>query len=214
MIYSLLNKVEIYMPPHFAISEAFIVLAAIYCGWALYRSGFWMASVGVLCFGAAAAVGVYRFPSGHVEALADIHRWAGQMGGLIGMIFITSELSKKAAPTSKWDNGKWVFGGFILASILLVLIKPIMAVPLFLMWLLLGIGAAFANPYAVLSHRIRFALGTSLMLFNVLFLRQASYLHPYVSWHAFHIVIAIWIFVISWILMWSPYSQTTPENPS
>ncbi len=200
------------MPPHFAISEAFIVLAALYCGWKLYRNGFWMAAVGVICFGAAASVGVYRFPSGQVDALADIHRWAGQMGGLIGMIFISSELSKKAAPASKWHHGKWVFGGLMLGSILIVLIKPVIAVPLFLIWSLLSIGAAFTNPYAALSDRIRFALGASLMLLNVLFLRQAPYLSPNVSWHAFHIVVAIWIFVIAWILMWKPQLEGPSEN--
>lgn len=188
------------MPPHYAISEALIVLAALYCGWRLFRRDQWMGAIGVLLFGAAASIGVYRFPTGQVQELAAVHRWAGQIGGLIGMGLIASECIRKALPASRKTGAMRACLIVIVISLLIALLKPALAVPLFLLWSLICIVGATALPAKSIINRFGFAALASLMLLNVVFLRQSNHLTQDVSWHAFHTLIAIWIFAIYWVL--------------
>lgn len=190
------------MPPHYAISEAFIVIAALYCGWKLASRSQWMGAIGVLFFGAAASIGVYRFPSGQVAELASIHRWAGQIGGLTGMGLIAIELLTKAAPQSKKSVLKWGLLFTLLAMVLTANLKATLAVPLFLLWSIIAIIAAFTLPTSSLLKRLGFATIASVMLLNVIFIRQSNALSQDISWHIFHTFIAIWIFGIYWMLTW------------
>lgn len=192
------------MPPHYAISEAFIVLAALYCGWKLARGSQWAGALGVLLFGAAASIGVYRFPTGQVAELAAIHKWAGQIGGLAGMALIASALAGKAASLSRRAAMMWVCLIALVITVLIAILKPALAVPFFLLWSLVSIAAAFGVPSGPVSRRLRFALCAGLMLLNVIFLRQSDFLGQDISWHAFHTLIAIWIFGIYRILVWQP----------
>lgn len=192
------------MPPHYAISEAFIVIAALYCGWKLARCSQWMGAIGVLLFGAAASIGVYRFPSGLVAELASIHRWAGQIGGLTGMGLIAIELLTKAPPKSKKSILTWKCLFALLAMILAANLKVDLAVPFFLLWSATAIGAAFMLPAGPLVKRVGFAAVASIMLLNVIFIRQSNALSQDISWHIFHTLIALWIFGIFWMLTWQP----------
>lgn len=188
------------MPPHYAISEAFIVLAALYCGWKLFHRGQWMGAIGVLLFGAAASIGVYRFPSGQVQELAAVHSWAGQIGGLVGMSLIASECIRKALLASGKTGAMKAYLVVMVLSLLIALLKPALAVPLFLLWSLICIVGASALPAKSMIKRFGSAALASLMLLNVVFLRQSNHLTQDVSWHAFHTLIAIWIFGIYWVL--------------
>lgn len=188
------------MAPHYAISEAFIVLAALWCGWKLFRRAHWMGASGTLLFGAAAAVGVYRFPSGQIEELANFHRLAGQLGGLVGMALIASELLRSVRPSHKRKVWTVISLTLTLLSLAVALQKPAMAVPLFLCWSLAGIVAAICIPQRDVFKRILFGAGASVMLLNVIFIRQSSLMTPDVSWHIFHMLVALWLVLIWGIL--------------
>lgn len=188
------------MPPHYAISEAFIVLAALYCGWRLARQSQWMGAIGILLFGAAASIGVYRFPTGQVEELAAFHRWAGQIGGLTGMALIASELLRNVVRYSKERTLISACLFALVVTVSLAIAKPNLAVPFFLLWTVISILAAFAWPAGSNLKRFQGMACTGLMLLNVIFLRQSSFLSQDISWHAFHTVVAIWIFGIYWLL--------------
>ncbi|MEP3891273.1 MAG: hypothetical protein ABJN69_12510 [Hellea sp.] len=190
------------MPPHYAISEAFIVIAALYCAWKLTRNSQWIGALGVLLFGAAASIGVYRFPSGQVAELASIHRWAGQIGGLAGMGLIGIEFLTKAAPKTKSSVLKWGFLIILLAMVLTANVKTALAVPFFLLWSIITIAAAFALPAGSILRRLGFAAIASIMLLNVIFIRQSNSLSQDMSWHIFHMLIAIWVFGIYCMLTW------------
>ena len=62
------------MPPSFAITELLIVLTASFCSLKL-RKCYPFAAIGIILFGLAALIGVYRFLSGEVEQLASIHKY-------------------------------------------------------------------------------------------------------------------------------------------
>lgn len=188
------------MAPHYAISEAFIVLAALWSGWKLFRRGQWVGAIGTLLFGAAAAVGVYRFPSGQVEELANFHRLAGQLGGLVGMALIASELLKSALPTSKSNASVVATLAMTLISLVVAWQKLAIAVPLFLCWSLAAIVAAICIPQRAVLKRALFGIGAALMLLNVIFIRQSSLMSQDLSWHLFHTFVAVWL-VLIWIIL-------------
>lgn len=188
------------MAPHYAISEALIVLAALWCGWRFFHRGQWMGAIGTLLFGAAAAVGVYRFPSGQIEELANFHRLAGQLGGLVGMALIASELLKLMLPTSKSKVSVVVTLAMTLMSVVIAWQNPPVAVPLFLCWSLVGIVAAISIPQRDFLKRALFGMGAALMLLNVIFIRQSSLMAQDLSWHIFHTLVAVWLVLICLIL--------------
>jgi len=194
------SKPGLDMPPHYAVSEALIVIAALYAGWVLANRNQWMGAIGVLLFGAAAAIGVYRFPSGQVQELAALHKWAGQIGGLTGMSLIASGLLGASSLLSSRTQLKTYCLALCAISVALAFFKPALAVPLFLLWSLVAILAAFALPAKSLASRFGIALIAGVMLLNLVFVRRATYLTPDVSWHAFHALIAIWIIGVCWIL--------------
>ncbi len=188
------------MAPHYAISEALIVLAALWCGWKLYHRGQWIGAIGTLLFGAAAAVGVYRFPSGQIEELANFHRSAGQLGGLVGMALIASELLKDVLPASKSKVIVVTSLSITLISFLIAWQNPAAAVPLFLCWSLVAIIAAICIPHRDVLKQALFGIGAALMLLNVIFIRQSSLMTQDLSWHIFHTLVAVWL-VLIWVML-------------
>ena len=198
LLYSPQNNAitEIDMPAHYAISEAFITLAALWCAWKLFGRGQWMGAIGSLLFGAAAAIGIYRFPSGQVEELAHIHRVAGQMGGLIGMALITSEILRLAVPSNMRKSVRLACVAAIGICLFVALGKPPLSVPLFLIWSVLAIGAAFSLRPNSISKRIIFAACTGAMLVNVIFIRQSDLMDAHLSWHLFHTLVALWLIAV------------------
>ncbi len=77
---------------HYAISELLIVLAALWGAKRLVGQDRATAAFGLLLFGAAAAIGVVRFPFGLIVPWADMHRFAGTMGGLLGMMALGHQI--------------------------------------------------------------------------------------------------------------------------
>ena len=78
------------MPPHYALSDAFIVLVTIFAGNALRRNGQNLLAFSMACFGIAAAVGVVRFAGGLQDELASLHSGASQYLGLVGTLAVAS----------------------------------------------------------------------------------------------------------------------------
>ncbi len=183
----------------YAISEAFIVFAVLYSAAKLFSQKQFLGALGLACFGAAAALGVYRFGMGEIEPLANIHRIAGQIGGLAGLSLITVQMFQNL--TAKTNGRLPPLGlGLIFVSLIAAFIIPAIAVPLFLLW---GIGlviGAFLYVRGSLSRRLLWALASSLILVAVIFVRRSPVLGPDMSWHAFHTLVALWVLLIYCIL--------------
>ena len=77
---------------HYAVSEFLIVLAALWGANRLVANARTTAAFGLLLFGAAAAIGVVRFPLDLIEPWADMHRFAGTMGGLLAMMALAHQI--------------------------------------------------------------------------------------------------------------------------
>lgn len=179
---------------HYAITELFIVLAALYGARQLRAHDLNFAALGFLIFGAAAFIGVIRFPSGQIEELADLHRLAGTLGGLIAMQAVTHQMLSDA----KWERVHLIIAGLAIG---LCLFLPVFRVAFFLLWSLSFIWRiGFHTPQIQLQKFIKIGIA-ALMLFNVIVFRQSPFIAPDVSWHIFHTLVAIWIIGLTRLLV-------------
>jgi len=184
--------------PHYALSEALIVIAACLVAWRLARQYLWLAAAGVLLLGTAAGIGTVRFGMGMVDGLADVHRLVSQAGGATAMALIALQC---AFPL---DLGRSrVFGSLALgiATLTASVMQPASATPLFIVWLVVAIGAAFFRPASQESLRWLRAGVIAIFLFNVLLVRRSLFLEAGVSWHLFHGLIALWLLGLWWVLV-------------
>ena len=187
------------MPTHYAVSEVLILLVALWTAQALWRHKIFYGALGIVLFGSAAAFGAVRFGFGlDNENLTTMHRSVGQFGGLIGLVLFICQLMIGANTGHKWHLWHATIAG---PAILLALFLPSTRVTLFLI-LLLGfvVLSATRTPQIALRGPVKAALA-GVMLVNVLVLRQASWLTPAESWHAFHFVVACWLLAIYTLLV-------------
>ena len=181
---------------HYAITELIIVLAALYGARQLRVHRLHFATIGFLIFGAAAFIGVIRFPSGQIDQLADLHRLASTLGGVIAMQALTHQM----LTGTKWGRGHVIIAGFAIG---LCLFLPVFRVAFFLLWSLVFIWRiGFYTPQIQLQIFMKTGIA-ALMLFNVIVFRQSPFLTPDVSWHIFHTLVAIWIFGLTRLFMQS-----------
>lgn len=185
--------------PHFAISELFIVVTAIFCAAKLGKAGMWLAVAGSLLFGVIAAIGTFRFGTGQIDALAQFHRIFSQIGGAIALSLITSQLLLLSVFAR--NKARLALYGALIASALAAFLVPAATMPLFLAWLLVAILTAVLLPAAMRRTRIFRALLVAIFLFNIVAVRQSPLLGVGLSWHLFHVLVAVWLACVSWVIL-------------
>lgn len=184
--------------PHFAASELFIVLTAMFCAFKFGKAGMWLAAAGSLLFGVIAAIGAFRFGSGKMETVAEIHQAFSQIGGAIAMSLIAAQLLRLGILTGQ--KARTAIYVAVIANALAAFIVPAATMPLFLIWLVVAIIAAAFLPAQMLQTRIIRALLAGIFLINIVVIRQSPLLGVGLSWHLFHILIAVWLLGLLWVM--------------
>jgi len=178
------------MPLHFTLSELAIFVVALWGALRLRLNGQTLGSIGVMFFGLAALIGIIRITSGADEMLAPAHRFAAQAGGAFGLVLIVSEVTRlrgwrvplPAVVTSAGvaalavvTGGAW--GGLVFLVLLLT-------------------GALVIATHTGRKLRALRAMGFAVMAPNILFVRQSPFLDAGASWHAYHLVTALWLVAV------------------
>lgn len=179
---------------HYAVSELLIVLAGI---WAVRRlsGAHCAAALGIGLFAAAAFIGVLRFGlSGVVEGLiaawADWHRFAGTIGGTAAMAALVYDLRARTGASARAQNR---FMLVITLALGLAVALPKLAVPAFLVLSLSFVFMVVRHADGLARPPLMAGAMAALMLFNVLVFRQAEWLSAAMSWHIFHVLVALWL---------------------
>lgn len=184
--------------PHFALSELFIVVTAILCAVRFGKAGLWLAAAGSLLFGVIAVIGAFRFGLSKIAALEEIHQVFSQTGGAIALSLISSQLLLLSVFARHKAN--LTLYGTLIASALAAFLVPAATMPLFLVWLVVAILAAALLPAAMPRTRIFRALLVGILLINMVAVRQSPLLGAGLSWHLFHVFVAVWLACVCWVI--------------
>jgi hypothetical protein len=188
------------MPTHYALSEAVLVIVAVLCMRRLWRSQLMFAAGGAALFGCAAALGTLRFGLGLGQELSGVHRFVSQNGGVVAMGLITADCLRMLAPNLHRRRVSLVLLGVIGCSLLASVMLPVMTIPLILGWSVLLAVASFFMPDESVRNRLAAFGLAALFPVNALVVRQSPLLTPELSWHLYHIVIAVWLAAICLLL--------------
>ena len=188
------------MPNSYAIPEVLIVLVAVWAALKCWRSGYMFAAIGILLLGSAAAIGIVRILSAPNEVLATAHKTVSGLGGLTGMALIALEFIKCNWPEDQKPKRSFyaLFG--VLLSLAAAIVNPSLTAPLILIWASCAVIASYVLPAPNTKTRAIRAGSLSLIVFNFIIIRQNPTLGPDLSWHIYHIVIAIWMWLVARVL--------------
>jgi hypothetical protein len=184
----------------FAISELFIVAAAIWCTFRLTRRRMWLAAVGCAVLGAIAAIGAYRYSFNQLTELADLHKSTSQIGGAIAIIFIGAQFLMILPLVNERHFARVLVALSVWISIFVIVTLPAIGMGLIVMWILVPIVATAYVRHESFATRFYLAALVSIFLFNFLLVRQSPILGPVLSWHAYHTLIAIWLITLVYVL--------------
>lgn len=173
------------MPTHYALSDAAIVLVAIFAGNILWRNGRDLVAFAMACFGVAASIGVVRFLGGLQDELAALHSGASQLLGLAGALAI---LFTSLFRSSNRGGIQKIALILCVATATLLFARPLIG-PFFILALTIVVLASLARPDPSKLFWL-VPLGCTLMLANTLLIRRAAWLDEAVAWHIYHVVIA------------------------
>ncbi|RRQ52675.1 hypothetical protein [Sphingorhabdus wooponensis] len=174
------------MPAHYALSDAAIVLVTLFAGHALWRNIKVLPAFAMACFGVAASIGVVRFGGGLQDALAALHSGASQYLGLAGAFAI---LAHYLFPP-KGRNGIVIIAFILTVALAIFWFAPPFLGPLFLLALMLACAASIVRP-SLSQPSWLVPVACAVMLANTLFIRRATWMDEAVSWHAYHLIIAL-----------------------
>jgi hypothetical protein len=188
------------MPAHYALSDAAIVLVAVWAGLALWRNGQRLPAMVMACFAVPAAIGVIRFGGGLQGEFAGFHSGASLMLGLAGAAVLAFVCLQRIV-----NRDHWLLAGGILvcAAAVFLLAKPLLA-PLFIVALVVALGAALWGSVRLGASWLVPA-GVVILLVNVLLIRRAPWLGEAMAWHAYHVLIAVALALVGLGLLSDPH---------
>lgn len=178
------------MPLHYVLSEIPICMAAIWGAHRLWLNRQSLGSVGVMFYGLAALTGVIRITTGAEDVLAPAHRLVSQAGGVVGLVLIVSEIARlRGLKLPLWVV--LISAGFVALA---TLKGAAWGGLVFLC--LLATGAVLLATRGGGKRKPFLAIWFAVMAPNILFVRQSPVLDPAISWHAYHLIIAVWLIAV------------------
>ena len=189
------------LPAHYAITEILIVIATYFSVKKLFYYKNYYAAIGILLIGFTAFIGAIRFGVISNDFMVYLNRVLAVFAGIITMSLISiqivnNSLSKKIAHL--------LLAISILTLLLLfVWTQPIFKLAALFIWSFAAILLTFQMPQKSISSKFLKSLTMTILLIAFLTLSKGIGLFtdlfpPSVSFHIYHILIALWVFLISY----------------
>ena len=189
------------LPAHYAITEILIVIATYFSVKKLFYYKNYYAAIGILLIGFTAFIGAIRFGVISNDFMVYLNRVLAVFAGIITMSLISiqivnNSLSKKIAHL--------LLAISILTLLLLfVWTQPIFKLAALFIWSFAAILLTFQMPQKSISSKFLKSLTMTILLIAFLTLSKGIGLFtdlfpPSISFHIYHILIALWVFLISY----------------
>ena len=183
------------LPAHYAITEIAIIISSLYSIYILNNHKDYFAIVGVSLIAIAAAIGAIRYGLTTNNSIVQVNKILGIYSGLTCISLICIQMVFNL----QWKYIYKILLATLIISLLVSIIWPKQFILyLILMWSLLSILIVMKYPNFNIVQKITRGLLMSMLLVGFLTVRKngilTDLLGPSISFHTFHIIIALWIF--------------------
>tara|TARA_B100000929_G_scaffold51089_2_gene37212 strand:+ start:3163 stop:3756 length:594 start_codon:yes stop_codon:yes gene_type:complete len=188
-------------PVHYALTELLIVAACIFSVNKLSRNNYYFALFGVALIGIAAAIGVIRFGLLNTEFIIQLNKILALYAGVLCLSLITTQIVFNL----NFKNLGWLVFVLSILSIVSGLIWPkILLIKLIYFWSILSIILVFFIPDKKIWKKILKSILMSVLLISFLTVSKrgllTNSLGADLSFHLYHVLIAIWVGSINFII--------------
>jgi hypothetical protein len=189
------------LPAHYAITEVLIVIATYFSVNKLFYYKNYYAAIGILLIGITAFIGAIRFGLISTDFMVYLNRVLAVFAGIITMSLISIQIvnnsfSRKMA---------YLLLAISILTFLLLFVwtQPVFKLVSLFMWSFAAILLTFQIPQKSISFKFLKSLTMAILLIAFLTLSKGIGLFtdlfsPSVSFHVYHILIALWVFLISY----------------
>ena len=189
------------LPAHYAITEILIVIATYFSVKKLFYYKNYYAAIGILLIGITALIGAIRFGVINTDFMVYLNRVLAVFAGIITMSLISIQIvnnsfSRKLA---------YLLLAISILTFLLLFVwtQPIFKLAALFIWSFAAILLTFQIPQKSISLKFLKSLTMAILLIAFLTLSKGIGLFtdlfsPSVSFHVYHILIALWVFLISY----------------
>ena len=189
------------LPAHYAITEILIVIATYFSVKKLFYYKNYYAAIGILLIGITAFIGAIRFGLISTDFMVYLNRVLAVFAGIITMSLISIQIvnnlfSRKLAHLLLAIS-------ILIFLLLFVWTQPVFKLVSLFMWSFAAILLTFQIPQKSISLKFLKSLTMAILLIAFLTLSKGIGLFtdlfpPSVSFHIYHILIALWVFLISY----------------
>ncbi|MDA9651904.1 hypothetical protein N9T16_04400 [Pelagibacteraceae bacterium] len=189
------------LPAHYAITEILIVVATYFSVKKLFYYKNYYAAIGILLIGITAFIGAIRFGLISTDFMVYLNRVLAVFAGIITMSLISIQIvnnsfSRKLA---------YLLLAISILTFLLLFVwtQPVFKLISLFMWSFAAILLTFQIPQKSISLKFLKSLTMAILLIAFLTLSKGIGLLtdlflPSISFHIYHILIALWVFLISY----------------
>ena len=189
------------LPAHYAITEILIVVATYFSVKKLFYYKNYYAAIGILLIGITAFIGAIRFGLVSTDFMVYLNRVLAVFAGIITMSLISIQIvnnsfSRKLA---------YLLLAISILTFLLLFVwtQPVFKLISLFMWSFAAILLTFQIPQKSISLKFLKSLTKAILLIAFLTLSKGiglftDFFSPSVSFHIYHTLIALWVFLISY----------------
>ena len=189
------------LPAHYAITEILIVIATYFSVKKLFYYKNYYAAIGILLIGFTAFIGAIRFGVISNDFMVYLNRVLAVFAGIITMSLISIQIVNNSL--SKRIAHILLAISILTFLLLFVWTQPIFKLAALFIWSFTAILLTFQIPQKSISSKFLKSLTMAILLIAFLTLSKGIGLFtdlfpPSVSFHIYHILIALWVFLISY----------------
>ena len=189
------------LPAHYALTEILIVIATYFSVRKLLIDKNYYAAIGIFLIGLTACIGAIRFGIISTDFMTYLNKILAVLTGilalsLISIQIISNSISKKLARLLLVLSISTFLSLFIWT-------QPILKLALLFIWSFTAVILTFQMSQKSISIKFLKSLTMSILLIAFLTLSKkigliTDYVSPSLSFHAYHILIALWVFLINY----------------